>query len=489
MGEVCTAGAPSLPVGASWIPAASYPVRFPYDGSPVGEAPLGTSELARQALDHAVEVRAAVAALPSHIRRSVLVSVAEQLVRQRQALTDLLILETGKPLVDCRTECERAILTVRTAAEEVGRIHGETVPLDLAASGAGLTGFWLRRPIGVVVGITGFNYPLLLAAHKIAPALAAGCPVICKPAPQAPLAVLRLAGMFRRALERAGAPPGAVQVVTGDASVGSALVTDRRVGAISFTGSAAVGHRIARDAAPTKVLLELGSNSALIVTRDADLDAAASAVARGGFYASGQACISVQRVLVDRRIGDMFLKALIPRVAALRVGDPRLESTNVSALIDGPATGRIASWIDLAVQAGARSVLGGSTVGGMLVPTILTDVPDAIDIWDEEVFGPVVCIREVEGFDSAVAIANASRYGLHASVFTSSLATALRAINELEVGGVVINDIPGFRADNMPYGGIKDSGIGREGPRFAIDEFTVTKMAIINSLGQTTEMA
>ncbi len=239
--------------------ADTYLIRFPYDGSPVGEAPLGTAEIALRALDQAVGVRAAAAAFPSHLRRSVLLSVAGQLTARRQELAELLVLETGKPLTDCQTECDRTILTISTAAEEVGRIHGETVPLDLAASGAGLTGFWVRKPIGVVVGITGFNYPLLLAAHKIAPALAAGCPVICKPAPQAPLAVLRLAGMFRQALGDAGAPPDAVQVVTGDATVGTVLVTDRRVGAVSFTGSAAVGHRIAADAAPTKVLLELGS--------------------------------------------------------------------------------------------------------------------------------------------------------------------------------------------------------------------------------------
>jgi len=470
MSDVLAASDRGLPVGAAWVSTATYPVCFPYDGSPVGEAPLGAPELARQALDHAVSVRAEVAALPSRIRRSVLLTVGEELQREREELTDLLVLETGKPLADCRTECDRAILTVHTAAEEVSRIHGETVPLDLSASGAGLTGFWIRRPIGVVIGITGFNYPLLLAAHKLAPAFAAGCPVICKPAPQAPLTVLRLAGMFRQALEQVGAPPGAVQVVTGDAEVGSALVTDRRVGAISFTGSAAVGHRIARDAAPTKVLLELGSNSALIVTADADLDAAALAVARGGFYASGQACISVQRVLVDKRVAGQFLKALIPRVAALRVGDPRLESTKVSALIDGAAADRITSWIGRAVKAGARSLHGGSA----LTPTVLLDVPDGLDIWDEEVFGPVICIRTVDGFGAAIATANASRYGLHASVFTNSLDTALRAINELEVGGVVINEIPGFRADNMPYGGVKDSGIGREGPRFAIEEFTVS---------------
>lgn len=476
---------PGLPIGDTWRRVPTQMVRFPYDGSPVAEAPVGTVELAREALDHAVGLRRPVAAIPSHVRRSALLSACDELRRQYDDLAQLLVLETGKPLADCRTEVTRTIITVHAAAEEVGRIHGETVPLDLSASGEGLTGFWIRRPIGVIVGITGFNYPLLLAAHKLAPAIAAGCPAVCKPAPQCPLAVLRLADILRRALSAWGAPAAAVQVVTGNSDVGSTLVGDRRIGAVSFTGSAAVGHRIARDAAPTKVLLELGSNSALIVARDADVNAAAEAVARGGFYASGQACISVQRVLVDAQVADEFLAQLTRRVAALRVGDPRSEATEVSALIDAAATSRVKDWIDDAVDAGARRLLGGVIAGGMLAPTLLISVPDGLDIWDEEVFGPVVCVRIVAGLDEAIAIANSSRYGLHASVFTNSIGTALRALRELEVGGVVINEVPGFRADNMPYGGIKDSGTGREGPRFAIEEFTVARMAILKPLDES----
>lgn len=473
-----------LPVGDSWLSVPTRTVRFPFDGSAVGEAPQGSTEIARAAIGYAAGARREAAGLPTHVRRSVLLAVADQLESQRDELIALLVLETGKPLRDCRTESDRATLAVRLAAEEAGRIHGETVQLDLGPSGTGLTGFWIRRPIGVVVGITGFNYPLLLAAHKIAPALAAGCPVICKPAPQAPLAVLWLASLFRDALERFGATPAAVQVVTGDAEVGSVLVTSRSVDAVSFTGSARVGHTIARAAAPTKVLLELGSNAALIVAADADLDAAAAAVARGGFYASGQACISVQRVLVDKRVAGRFVPKLRDRVTALRVGDPRLDSTDVSALIDDAATARITSWIDRAVAAGAEVVCGRGTSGDgdLVAPTVLAEVPDAADVWCEEAFGPVVCVRTVENLGEAIGAANASRYGLHASIFTNSIHGALRAVHELEVGGVVINDIPGFRADNMPYGGVKDSGAGREGPRFAIEELTVTRMAIINPL-------
>lgn len=460
-----------LPIGDGWVPADATEVRFPYDGSVVGTAPVGTVAHAEAALKAAHEVRQAVAALPSRTRRDVLLRARDALAARRVDLERLLVLETGKPLVDCRVEVDRTLLTLAASAEEVARLHGETVPLDLLPSGDGMIGFWTRRPIGVVVGITGFNYPLLLAAHKIAPAIAAGCPVICKPAPQTPLATLWLVRELREAGAALGAPAAMVQVVTGDAGIGSALVTDPRIGAVSFTGSAAVGHRIARDAAPRKVLLELGSNAALCVAADADLDAAASAILRGGFYASGQACISVQRVLVEDAVADDLVARLTTGLAEVRVGDPREESTRVSALIDAAATARVDAWVDEAVAAGAKRI--GS------IPAVLVDVPDGVPAWDEEIFGPVVCVRRVRGIEEAFDAVNASRYGLHASVFTRSLATAFRAVERLEVGGVVVNEVPGFRSDTMPYGGVKDSGIGREGPRFAVEELTVTRMAVI----------
>jgi len=471
-----------LPVGPDWVSTTdTAEIRFPFDGSVVARAPVGTPELARRAVDEAVAVSRAVAKLPSHVRRDVLTGVHRSLVEWRDELTDLLVAETGKPLVDCRVEVARTLVTWQAAAEEVARLHGETVPLDLLPSGEGLTGFWVRKPIGVVVGIAGFNYPLLLASHKIAPAIAAGCPVVVKPAPQTPLATLWLVHLVREAAAAAGAPLSLVQLVTGDAGVGSTLVTDRRVGAVSFTGSAAVGHRIARDAAPTKTLLELGSNAALVVAGDADLDAAVDAVLRGGFYASGQACISVQRLLVTDDVADEFTERLLARLPEVVTGDPRDETTRVSALIDERSTRRVLDWISAAVGAGARIATGGAATGGVLAPTVLTEVPDGVDCWDEEIFGPVVCLRRVSDVDEAFRQVNASRYGLHASVFTGSLRTAMRAIDELEVGGVVVNEVPGFRSDTMPYGGVKDSGIGREGPRFAIDELTVTRMAVIRA--------
>lgn len=469
-----------LPVGDGWVATRdAEPVHFPYDGSVVATAPVGTPAHARMALDAATRVAEDVAALPSRTRRAVLLAARDQLESAQENFERLLVLETGKPLRDCKVEVARTLVTLTASAEEVARIHGETVPLDLLPAGDGMMGFWRRVPIGVVVGITGFNYPLLLAAHKIAPAIAAGCPVVCKPAPQTPLATLWLVDLIRRAAVQHGVPAAIVQLVTGDAAVGAALVEDERVGAVSFTGSSAVGHAIARAAAPRKVLLELGSNAALIVAADADLDQAADAVVRGGYYASGQACISVQRVLVEESVASAFLELVLARVRTVVVGDPRDEATDMSALIDERSTSRVQAWVSAAVDAGAKVVAGGQTDGRLLSPTVMTDVPAGLELWDAEVFGPVVAVRVVPDIDTAFTVANDSRYGLHASVWTRSLDTAFRAINRLEVGGVIVNEVPGFRGDTMPYGGVKDSGIGREGPRFAIEELTVTKMAVI----------
>jgi len=465
-----------LPLGSGWVdPGRWEPIVSPFDGALVAEAPVGGAVEVEAALAAAHAARSEVGALPTHERRRILRSSRDAIVANADDLALLLTLETGKPIVDSRTEVARAATTFDVAADEAGRLHGETVALDLLPAGEGLIGYWVRRPVGVVVGITGFNYPLLLAAHKVAPALAAGCPIIVKPSPRTPLATLELI----RLLRDAGCPDAAVQMVTGDAKVGDALVRDERTAAVSFTGSAGVGHAIAAAAGSKRVVLELGSNAALIVAADADLDAAAAAVTRGGFYASGQACISVQRVLVAAPVLQPFLERLVPLVVALPVGDPRSEATRVAPLIDDAAAERVTGWIGAAVDAGARLLTGGERDGRVVTPAVVADVPDGQPLWDEEVFGPVVCVRAVPDLDAAVAAVNASRYGLHASVFTRDLGTAFAAAERLEVGGVMINEPPGFRADNMPYGGVKRSGLGREGPRFAIDELTVTRMVVI----------
>lgn len=468
-----------LPIGAGLPAAGRAPVVFPFDGSPICDAPLGDAALAERAVTAAHHARRDVAALSSGVRRSVLAATAEVIGAERDALVDLLVLETGKPLVDCRVEVDRTILTWSLAAEEPARLHGETVPIDLLPGGQGAIGYFTRRPAGVVAGIAGFNYPLMLASHKIAPALAAGCPVIVKPAPQTPLTTLWLVDRVRELLAAEGAPQTAVQLVTGGVDVGVALTTDPRVAVVSFTGSAAVGHQIARACAPRKALLELGSNAAMVVCADADLKAAVDATLLGGFYASGQACISVQRLIVQEQVAEEFTAALLGRLDEVVVGDPRDERTRVAALIEPSATRRVQQWLAQAGQAGARTLAGGEPAGTALPPTVLADVPTDQPAWREEIFAPVVAVATVPTVDAAFAMVNDSRYGLHAAVFTSSLRTAYAAIDTLEVGGVVINDVPGFRSDAMPYGGVKDSGIGREGPRWAVEEFTVTRMAVI----------
>jgi acyl-CoA reductase-like NAD-dependent aldehyde dehydrogenase len=474
-----------LPVGSTWRPVpASRDVLFPYDGSVVASAPVGSAALGTEAIGIAAAARPDVARMSTAVRRAVLAEVTERIAAHREALIQLLVLETGKPYVDCTVEVARTELTWSLTAEEPARLHGETVPVDLSPGTEGLIGYFTRRPAGVVVGIAGFNYPLLLASHKIAPAIAAGCPVICKPAPATPLATLWLVDQVRRALAAHRAPERAVQLVTGDAGVGVALTTDPRVAVVSFTGSAAVGHAIARACAPRKAVLELGSNAALVVAADADLARAADAVLRGGFYASGQACISVQRVIVDQRVAAEFTALVLDRLGEIVVGDPRDPATRVSALIDSAATAKVLDRVSTAVAAGARLLAGGTrhrgdAAGVGIAPTVLADVPTEQAVWADEIFGPVVAIRTVADLDAAFRAVNESRYGLHAAVFTSSLATAHRAIDELEVGGVIVNEVPGFRSDAMPYGGVKDSGIGREGPRWAVEEFTVTRMAVI----------
>ncbi|CAB4970337.1 unannotated protein [freshwater metagenome] len=469
-----------LPIGYSWRTTKEIaPVIFPFDGSIVCDSPVGDADDANAALTHALNIRKEVGALSSYARKELLARTCAAITEKREEFENLLVHETGKPLRDCVVEVARTILTLETAAGEVSRLHGETVPLDLLPSGEGMLGFWVRKPIGVVVGITGFNYPLLLASHKIAPAIAAGCPVIIKPAPQTPLSTLWLIHIMREIAVTLEIPQGIVQLVTGDAQVGAILVSDPRIGAVSFTGSAGVGHAISKLAAPRKTLLELGSNSALIVDDSADIEAAAAAAVRGSYYASGQACISVQRVIVLESVADSFVALLKKHLDAVVVGDPRNAATHISALINEASTNRVSDWIAQAVAGGAVVAHGGTKSGSAFLPTVIIEPSSGSLVWDEEIFGPVMCIRRVKDIESAFALVNDSRYGLQASIFTSSLANTFAALNELEVGGVVVNEVPGFRSDSMPYGGVKDSGIGREGPRFAAEEFTVTRMAII----------
>ncbi|WP_440311668.1 aldehyde dehydrogenase family protein [Leucobacter chromiireducens] len=479
------APAGQLPIGAEWrAVAANQDIVFPFDGSVIAQAPVSDVADSRDALDAAEAARAEVAALTTAQRKSVLTAVQHRLEEHAERLIDLLVLETGKPRVDCQTEVSRTIVTLQATAEEASRVHGETVPLDLQELGRGMIGYYSRKPAGVVIGIAGFNYPLLLASHKLAPAIAAGCPVIIKPAPNTPLATLELVAIVREVLAEHGITAAAVQLVNGAPEVGETLVRDPRAQVVSFTGSAKIGHLIAQQAAPRKALLELGSNTGFIVAADADVDAAVDAVLRGGFYANGQACISVQRIVLERPIAEQFTERLVARMGELVVGDPRDPATNVAPVINAASGERIRAMVDRAVAAGATLLAGGEAPAegehaALVRPTVLGGVPADVDVWAEEVFGPVVCLTTVDSIDAAIDLVNASRYGLQAAIYTASLESAFAAIERLEVGGVVVNEIPGFRSDIMPYGGVKDSGIGREGPRYAIEEFTVTRMAMI----------
>jgi acyl-CoA reductase-like NAD-dependent aldehyde dehydrogenase len=377
-----------------------------------------------------------------------------------------------------RVEAKRAMSTYTFAAVEARKLAGEMVPMDAAQAGEGKLAFTLRRPIGVVGAISPFNFPLNLVAHKLAPALAAGCAVVLKPASQTPLSALLLAELE----EEAGLPPGWLNVVVGSASeIGDVLIEDERVKAITFTGSGAVGWGLKERAPKKRVNLELGNATPVIVAADADLDAAATAMAANGFSFAGQSCISVQRIYVERPAFDGFLERFLPRVEALVVGDPADEETEVGPVIDEDAKERILEWIDEARKAGAEVLSGGEEQDGLIRPTVIAGAGRELKVSCEEVFGPVVTVNAVDSLNEAIELANGTRYGLQAGIFTKALETALRAGRELEFGGVTVNEAPTFRSDQMPYGGVKDSGNTREGPHYAVRELTEERLVVLQT--------
>lgn len=477
-----------LPVGQKWTSSrAAASVVDAWTQEHLTEVPNGSEELASIALEHADELRHDFRRTSAATRKRLVQQCAMRLSSRRGQLEDLLILETGKPRRDCRTEVARTLSCWEASAEEVGRDQGELVPVDLQPGGENMLAWYQRRPLGTVVAIAGFNYPLLLASHKVAPALAVGAPVILKPAPATPLSALWLTALIREALVEGCLPPGLIQCITGGPDVGDALVNDDRAAVVSFTGSAKVGHAIARTAAPRRTVLELGSNAALVVTRSADIEEVVRAVVRGGFYANGQACIAVQRLIVLDDVDATFEARLSEAVEQVVLGDPWDEQTEVAALINGRAGAHVAASVEGAVQRGAQILAATPRPPGirpgleeaLVTPQVLTDVGTDDPLWREEIFAPVVCLHRVKDIHEAIQLVNDSRYGLQAAIYTGDLAEAHLAIDELEVGGVVVNQIPGFRSDVMPYGGVKDSGIGREGPRWAAQEYTDIRMALV----------
>jgi acyl-CoA reductase-like NAD-dependent aldehyde dehydrogenase len=447
----------------------------PYDGHEIGRVPRCGPEEVHEAI--AIAKGRLADPLPPWRRAEILDAAADAMVRHRDELARIIAEEAAKPIRTARTEAERSVITFRSAAVEARTLVGEVVPVDGAQPGEGKLGFTLRVPRGVVAAISPFNFPLNLVVHKVAPAIAAGCPVVLKPASQTPLSAIRLQEIL---MDECGLPPGWLNIVTGSGgTVGDPLVEHPDVAMVTFTGSPEVGWAIARKAAEKKVGLELGNNAPVIIEPSADWEAAAAKVAVAGFSHAGQSCISTQRAYVHRDVIERFTEALVPKVEALVVGDPLDEATDVSSLISPSETERVEGWIADAVAGGARVLVGGERRNGVLAPTVLAGVTPDMEVCRSEVFGPVVCLIEYDDLSDAIDQANDTRYGLQAALFTADLDAALRAAYELDFGGVLVNEVPTFRTDQMPYGGVRDSGNTKEGPHFAVREMTRERLVLI----------
>ena len=465
----------ALLVDGEWLETGDWiEVRSPFDGSLVGRVAKGGAAEVRRAIDAAE--RAMLEPMPAHQRAEILVRVAAALGHRADEAAQLISGEAGKPLKAARVEVARAMSTYTMAAVQARTLTGQMVPMDASQAGEGKLAFTIRVPIGVIGAISPFNFPLNLVAHKIAPALAAGCAVVLKPATQTPLSALLLAELETEA----GLPPGWLNVLVGpSAEIGDVLVEDERVKLITFTGSGAVGWKLRERAPRKRVNLELGNATPVIVEADADIDGAAAKLAGNAFSFAGQSCISVQRIYVQRSVYDDFKASFLPRVEALNVGDPGDEDTDVGPLIATSERDRVLEWIDQARDGGATILTGGTLDGDLLRPTVVErPAPDA-HLACDEAFGPVCTLQPYDTLDEAVALANGTRYGLQAGIFTRSIAAANYAAGCLEFGGVTVNEAPTFRADQMPYGGVKDSGNTREGPAWAVREMTEERLVVI----------
>jgi glyceraldehyde-3-phosphate dehydrogenase (NADP+) len=465
-----------LPVaGERRLTATAEPVINPYDGSVVATIGVGTAKDLDDAIAAAVTAFDAFRRWPRHKRKTLLLGVATRLRDRRAEFVDLMIAESGKPRPYAGVEVDRAISTFTLAAEESTRFGGDVVPLDIAPATEGYTAIVERFPIGVIGAIAPFNFPLNLVAHKLAPAIAVGNTVVLKPPPQAPLSALLLADVCYDA----GLPAAALSVVHCPVEVAQALAEDARIAMLSFTGSAKVGWHLKSVAGKKKVVLELGGNAAAVVLRDADLAWAARRCALGSFAQAGQVCIKVQRIFVERPVFDKFLALFREETKALHVGDPTDVETIVGPMIDTANADRVSAWVEEAVNAGAARLTGGGRRKNVLEPTILTGTTPAMKVEAEEVFGPVSTVAPVDSVDEAFARVNETRYGLQAGVFTFDVRNIAKAFQELNVGGVIANDYPTLRVDNFPYGGVKDSGFGREGVRYAMEEMTELKTLVV----------
>ena len=466
-----------LMIGGQWTtPNGATEVRNPFSGEPVFRVAVAGRAEVERAIDAAATAFPAWSATPAHERSRILHRAADLIAERREEIARTIVLEAGKPIRDARAEVTRAMQTFRFSAEEAKRLYGETVPMDAAIGSEGRVGITFREPIGVIGAISPFNFPLNLVAHKVAPALATANTIVLKPAPATPATALQLGEI----LAEAGLPGGVFNIVTGGPEVGEALVASDRLAMITFTGSLPVGRAIRDRAGMKRILLELGSNAATIVHEDADLNAAARALAKGAFAYAGQVCISVQRIIVHEAVQQRFLSLFLPMVGALKVGDPAAEDTDIGPMIDERSAQRAAAWIEEAIAGGAKPLVEGRREGAMVWPWVLTDVKREMKIVCEEAFAPVVTIQSYGDFDAAIEMVNDSQYGLQAGVFTTNLNLAFKAGRRIRTGGVIVNDTSNYRVDHMPYGGLKGSGMGREGVRYAMEEMTETKLVAFN---------
>ncbi|WP_035534378.1 aldehyde dehydrogenase family protein [Haloglycomyces albus] len=452
-------------------------VTHPWNDAPVGATSWATQGQVETAIRAAHSIAPEFAATSAYDRAAALEYMRRRIEEEAETLAELISAESGKPILWSRIEVARAASTFRWAAEEVRRMSGEVQRLDTDASGLGRLAYTRRFPRGPVLGITPFNFPLNLVAHKVAPALAAGCPIVVKPAPSTPLAALQLASFF----SETKLPHEAFSVLPASVELTKRMVADARLPLVSFTGSVPVGHEIQHAVPDKHVTLELGGNAAALVCADySQLDWAVERIATFGNYQAGQSCISVQRVFVESPIFEEVKKKLVTAVKALRTGDPFDPTTQVGPLIDVRSAHRVHEWVQEAIAAGAECLIGGDEpAGAELAPTVLTHVPRETRVVGDEVFGPVLILEEVANLTEGLAAVNDSKFGLQAGVFTDNIATAMRAHRDLEVGGVIVGDVPSFRADQMPYGGMKNSGVGREGVRSAIEDYTSERVLVM----------
>jgi acyl-CoA reductase-like NAD-dependent aldehyde dehydrogenase len=468
-----------LLIDGKWVGGGpALEVKNKYNGSTVGVLPTARREDLDAAIAAAERAETVMADMPAYKRSEILLRTAALIREKADDLAKTIAAEAGKALKFARAEVDRAQSTFTFAAEEAKRLHGETIPLDAIPSGEGYFGFWTRRPVGVIAAISPFNFPLNLVAHKVAPAIASGNTLVLKPATSTPLAAVKLCQI----LQEAGLPAGAINLVVGSGgTVGEWLVTDPRVDKITFTGSPDVGRHILSVAGIKKVTLELGNNSPVVLAPDADLDFVAKRCAVGAFYNSGQVCISVQRIYSQKQVYEPFSEKFILATEAMVVGDPLDERVDVGPMIDTKEVDRIEGWVNEARTSGAKVLTGGKREGAVYHPTVLADVNPEMKVISEEVFAPVASIISCDDFEESLRQANDTKFGLQVGVFTKDIDRVFKAVKRLNFGGVIINDTPAFRADHMPYGGNRQSGLGREGVRFAMEEMTNIQMVAIRT--------